>query len=213
MSSVGRAKTVAITQHILQLSCVQMTHPFSMLTNFRSSFTIAKQLCLAQATLAALFLFPALSLGQETPVNVPPNPAPSPEVGGTTAELNPITVVGQLNEARAQIVPSLGATKYSIGQPQIQTQSQGDNAPFNQTILRAPGVSQDSFGQVHVRDEHANLQYRINDVLIPEGISGFGQEIDTRWVDNVSLITGSLPAQFGFRTTGIVDITPKKGWP
>ena len=66
---------------------------------------------------------------------------------------------------------------------------------------------------MHVRDEHANLQFRINDVLIPEGISGFGQEIDTRWVNNVSLITGSLPAQFGFRTTGIVDIHTKKGWP
>lgn len=182
-----------------------------MPTNFRFSFT--KELCLAQATLAALFFFPALSLGQEAPANVPANPAPSPEAGGTIAELNPITVVGRLNETRAQIVPSLGATEYSIGQPQIQTQSQGDNAPFNQTILRAPGVSQDSFGQVHVRDEHANLQFRINDVLIPEGISGFGQEIDTRWVNNVSLITGSLPAQFGFRTTGIVDIHTKKGWP
>jgi outer membrane receptor protein involved in Fe transport len=180
-----------------------------MPTNFRFSFT--KQECLAQATLAALFFFPALSLSQEQSASVPADTATPSQQGETSAELNPITVVGQLNEARAQIVPSLGATKYSIGQPQIQTQSQGDNAPFNQTLLRGPGVSQDSFGQVHVRDEHANLQYRINDVLIPEGISGFGQEIDTRWVDNVSLITGSLPAQFGFRTTGIVDIHTKEG--
>jgi outer membrane cobalamin receptor len=124
--------------------------------------------------------------------------------------LDPITVVGQLNEARDQIVPYLGATKYSIGQPQIQTQSQGDNAPFNQVVLRTPGVSQDSFGQLHVRDEHANLQFRIDDVLIPEGITGFGQEIDTRLIDNVNLITGSLPAQFGFRTTGIIDIHTKQ---
>ncbi|MBV9390377.1 MAG: TonB-dependent receptor [Verrucomicrobia bacterium] len=129
----------------------------------------------------------------------------------TATELNPIVVTGQLNEARSLIVPSLGATKYTIGQPQIQTQSQGDNAPFNQVILRAPGVAQDSYGQLHVRDEHANLQYRINDVLIPEGITGFGQEIDTRLVDSVSLITGSLPAQYGFRTSGIIDIHVKEG--
>jgi len=64
-------------------------------------------------------------------------------------------------------------------QQQIQTQSQSANAPLNQVILRAPGVAQDSYGQLHVRDEHANLQYRIDDVLIPEGITGFGQEIDT----------------------------------
>ena len=51
----------------------------------------------------------------------------------------------------------------------------------------------------------------INDVLIPEGISGFGQELATRFVDHLSLITGALPAQFGYRTAGIVDIHTKSG--
>ena len=140
--------------------------------------------------------------------------AASPQQGAqntSSTELNQVVVIGQLNEARDQIVPYLGATKYSIGQQQIQTQSQGPNAPFNQVILRAPGVAQDSYGQLHVRDEHANLQFRINDVLIPEGISGFGQEIDTHLVNSVDLITGSLPAQFGFRTSGIIDIHTKDG--
>ena len=82
---------------------------------------------------------------------------------------------------------------------------------FNQTILRFPGVAQDSFGQLHVRGEHANLQYRIDDVLLPEGITGFGQELSTRFIDNISLITGALPAQFGFRTTGVLDIHAKSG--
>ena len=36
-------------------------------------------------------------------------------------------------------------------------QAQGEDAPFNQTILRFPGVAQDSFGQLHLRGEHANL--------------------------------------------------------
>jgi outer membrane receptor protein involved in Fe transport len=129
----------------------------------------------------------------------------------SSTELSPVVVIGQLNEARDQIVPYLGATRYSIGQEQIQTQSQGSNAPFNQVILRMPGVAQDSYGQLHVRGEHANLQFRIDDVLIPEGITGFGQEIDTHWVKSVDLITGTLPAQFGFRTTGIIDIHTKAG--
>src|ERR1700719_1075305 len=141
-------------------------------------------------------------------------PAASPAQRGqnpSSTELNPVIVIGQLDQARDQIVPYLGATKYSIGQQQIQTQSQGANAPFNQVILRAPGVAQDSYGQLHVRDEHANLQFRIDDVLIPEGITGFGQEIDTHLVKSVDLITGSLPAQFGFRTSGIIDIHTKDG--
>src|SRR6266436_3167519 len=158
------------------------------------------------AFLLSLFIFPIATFAQNA------LPTASPETNQTSSDtLDSITVVGQLNEARDQIVPYLGATKYSIDQTQIRTQSQGDNASFNQVILRAPGVSQDSFGQLHVRDEHANLQFRIDDVLIPEGITGFGQEIDTHLVSSVNLITGSLPAQFGFRTSGIIDIHTKEG--
>jgi outer membrane cobalamin receptor len=165
----------------------------------------------AQSRLAPILLyflvaFPGVVRSQTTAPAGSPTATPA-----ATQTLDTVTVVGQLNEARDQIVPYLGATKYSIGQTQIQSQSQGDNAPFNQVILRSPGVSQDSFGQLHVRDEHANLQFRIDDVLIPEGITGFGQEIDTRLVNSVDLITGSLPAQFGFRTTGIIDIHTKEG--
>jgi outer membrane receptor protein involved in Fe transport len=122
-------------------------------------------------------------------------------------------VIGHLDEAREQIVPNLGATAYTFGREQIETLSQGANAPFSQVILRAPGVTQDSAanGDLHVRGEHANLQYRINDVLLPEGISGFGLELDPRFVDQMQLITGTLPAQYGFRTAGVVDIHTKSG--
>jgi hypothetical protein len=117
----------------------------------------------------------------------------------------------ELDISREQIVPSLGATRYTVGPDRLDSQAQGENSPFNQTILRFPGVAQDSFGQLHVRGEHANLQYRIDDVLLPESIPGFGQELQTRLADNISLITGSLPAQYGFRTTGVLDIHTKSG--
>jgi len=136
--------------------------------------------------------------------------------GGATnvSTLPEMTVYGRLDQARSQIQPDLGATAYSVSQPQIESESQGENAPFNQVVLRAPGVAQDSAanGDLHVRGEHANLQYRINDVLLPEGITGFGLELDPRFVNNMELITGSLPAQYGFRTAGIVDIQTKDGF-
>ena len=46
----------------------------------------------------------------------------------SSPELNPVVVIGQRDQARDQIVPCLGATRYSIGQQQIQTQSQGANS-------------------------------------------------------------------------------------
>ncbi|PYJ40818.1 MAG: TonB-dependent receptor [Verrucomicrobia bacterium] len=141
-----------------------------------------------------------------------PTPAPAGSPAGATATAEQVVVTSQeLDISREEIVPSLGATRYTVGPDRIDSQPQGENAPFNQTILRFPGVAQDSFGQLHVRGEHANLQYRIDDVLLPESIPGFGQELETRFADSISLITGALPAQFGFRTTGVIDIHTKNG--
>ena len=117
-----------------------------------------------------------------------------------------------LDEARAQISPSLGATIYTLDSEKIDSQSQGEFASFDQTFYRFPGVAQDELDKrLHVRGEEANLQYRINGMLLPDGLSGFGQELSTKFLDSVSLITGTLPAQYGNRTAGIVDIPTKTG--
>jgi outer membrane receptor protein involved in Fe transport len=145
-------------------------------------------------------------------VTASPSPTPSTTAtpGTATAE-NVVVTAQELDISREQIVPSLGATRYTVGPDRLDSQAQGENAQFNQTMLRFPGVAQDSFGQLHVRGEHANLQYRIDDVLLPESIPGFGPELATRFADNISLITGALPAQFGFRETGVIDIHTKNG--
>jgi outer membrane receptor protein involved in Fe transport len=122
-----------------------------------------------------------------------------------------VVVTSKLEDVTSEIVPSLGATVHTIGRDQIDALPQGDDAPFQQVLLRSPGVVQDSFGEVHVRGEHGNLQYRINGILLPEGLNGFAQEVDTHFVESVSLTDGTLPAEFGFRNSGIVDVTTKTG--
>ncbi|HEY1893698.1 MAG TPA: TonB-dependent receptor [Chthoniobacterales bacterium] len=152
----------------------------------------------------------SMAMAQDPTASPSPSASPTGSPGTATAE-NVVVTSQELDISREQIVPSLGATRYTVGPDRLDSQAQGENAPFNQTILRFPGVAQDSFGQLHVRGEHANLQYRIDDVLLPESIPGFGQELQTRLADNISLITGALPAQFGFRTTGVLDIHSKSG--
>ena len=139
---------------------------------------------------------------------MPQQASPPPE-GGLSLDLE--VVAKQLDVARQQIQPNLGATVYDFGRQAIETQPQGDNQQLNQLLLQAPGVAQDSFGQIHVRGDHANLQYRINGVQLPEGINVFGQALQTRLANSVSLITGALPAQYGLRTAGIIDIQTKTG--
>jgi len=45
---------------------------------------------------------------------------------------------------------------------------------------------------------------------LPEGLSVFGQAIESRFADSMSLITGALPAQYGSRR-GRGDIQTKSG--
>jgi outer membrane receptor protein involved in Fe transport len=132
-----------------------------------------------------------------------PSSSSSPEEIVVTAK--------RLDTKRDDIAPSLGASDYVIDSKSIANQPQGVDNGFNQILLQAPGVSQDSYGQLHVRNEHANLQYRINGIILPEGISGFGQTLDPRFAENIDIITGTLPAQYGYRTSGVVDITTKSG--
>jgi outer membrane receptor protein involved in Fe transport len=163
-------------------------------------------------TAATALLFGVSIAMAQNPAPTAASPTPSTTATPGTATAEQVVVTSQeLDISREAIVPSLGATRYTVGPDRLDSQAQGENAPFNQTLLRFPGVEQDSFGQLHVRDEHGNLQYRIDDVLIPESIPGFGPELQTRFADNISLITGALPAQFGFRTTAIVDIHTKSG--
>ncbi|MYN40031.1 TonB-dependent receptor [Duganella sp. FT109W] len=135
-----------------------------------------------------------------------PDEAPMQQVEVTAAHLK---------SARIDLSPNVGTTIYSIDKHMVDQLGQGDNTPFNEVLLRLPGVSQDSkgSGSIHVRDDHANVQYRVNGVQLPESISGFGQSIDTRFVESTDFITGALPAQFGLRTAGIVDIQTKEGLP
>lgn len=131
---------------------------------------------------------------------------------GGAVVLDSVDVIAQqLDIARLQIQPSLGASTYVFDQAALQAIPQGENAPLNQVLLQAPGVAQDSFGQVHVRGDHANVQYRINGVELPEGLSVFGQALETRFARSISLITGALPAQYGFQTAGVLDIQTKTG--
>ena len=70
---------------------------------------------------------------------------------------------------------------------------------------------QDEFGEIHVRGDHGDIQYRINGISLPESLNGFAQEVDTHVIEGVTLLTGAMPAEFGDRTAGVIDITAKSG--
>ncbi|MCE3254767.1 MAG: TonB-dependent receptor [Rickettsiaceae bacterium] len=117
----------------------------------------------------------------------------------------------KLDKSRNNLSTTTGTSAYSFDQEAIGNSALGNVTSLNKLLLQAPGVTQDSVGQIHVRNDHSNLQYRINGIILPESISSFGQILDVHFIDNVTLLTGALPAQYGYRTAGVVDIKIKQG--
>jgi len=123
-----------------------------------------------------------------------------------------VVTAQRLNVARTEIQTQTGASTYTITSEAISDiPGGGQNVPLNQVLLQAPDVVQDSFGQLHVRADHNDLQYRLNGIILPEGISVFGQTLSPRLISSLSLITGALPAEYGLRTAGIIDLATNSG--
>ncbi len=150
-----------------------------------------------------------------------PKEKPKPRrvhVRAMPAPAAPVTPAAQLNAkadafdaGRSNLYTTIGTTSDTISHATIDALPQGANATVEQILLQAPGVSQDSAasGLLHVRNDHANVQFRINGVMLPDGVTGFGSIFDVNFIGSIALVTGALPAEFGMRTVGLVDITTR----
>ena len=139
-------------------------------------------------------------------------PPPSPEQVAAQAAENVMRQNQVLDQKITNnITPPLGATTYVITQQAIENQPGGTNTPLDKVLLQAPGVTQDADvqGGIHIRNEHANIAYRFNGILLPEGVQGFGQVLESNFIGSMALLTGVLPAQYGLRTAGVLDITTR----
>jgi outer membrane cobalamin receptor len=121
-----------------------------------------------------------------------------------------VVTASRLDIARAKLEPSLGASTYTLSNEAVESRPGSETVSIGQILLQAPGVSQDGSGQIRVRSQ-GDLQYRINNVVLPEGFTDLGESLSARLADKVQLVTGALPAQYGLHVGGIVNITTKSG--
>jgi outer membrane receptor protein involved in Fe transport len=133
-----------------------------------------------------------------------------------TAPLTLKVITERLNKARNDLAPDIGATAYRFDQAAIQKLPEGQNTNLAQVLQQAPGVSQDAYAQgqeqIHIHGENGGgIQYRINDIFLPEAVTSFGEIFSPRFVHSITLLTGVLPAEIGYRNEGIIDIHTKDG--
>jgi opacity protein-like surface antigen/outer membrane receptor protein involved in Fe transport len=193
------------------------------------NYLLSRALLGGAAALAALVAIDAARAQSTQEVKLPqvvvhgarkqkPQPRPAARRAAppsTVPPVSPAEAVTQksnsFDQARSNLYTTIGTTSDTKSHDTIEALPQGTNAPVERVLLQAPGVSQDSAaaGLLHVRNDHANVQFRINGVMLPDAVSGFGSFLDTNFIGSLSLVTGALPAEYGLRTVGLVDITTR----
>ncbi len=127
-----------------------------------------------------------------------------------------VAIIATLNQARNALSSETGSTVYRFTDQNIDQLPRGDNTPLNDVLIQAPGVTQDSYGQgqgqIHIHALNGGgIQYRLNGVFLPEAVSSFGQLFSSYFIKSVTLIDNFMPAQFGYRNEGVIDIHSKDG--
>lgn len=101
---------------------------------------------------------------------------------------------------------------YSLSRKEIETLPRGNNIDFSELLFTIPSAVNGSLKQVHIRQDHANFQVRIDGVPIPDTVtSTFSDVITPRAWERADIILGGPEAQYGNRTAAVIDVTSKSG--
>jgi len=115
--------------------------------------------------------------------------------------------------AKRNLVSSAPSSTKEINKDTIETLPQGDDIKLPKLLATTiPGIIQGPFGQSFIRGNHANIQYQIDGVQLPDSPSNtFGQAFSPRNIDHMEVITGGVPAEYGERLSAVVNIITKSG--
>ena len=118
-------------------------------------------------------------------------------------------------EVRSPLAPiqyKASSETYSVSRKDIEALPRGNNVELQDVLITIPGAVYGSLKQVHIRQDHANIQLRIDGVPIPDTVSStFSDVISPRAWERADIILGGMEAQYGNKTAAVLDITTKSG--
>lgn len=127
------------------------------------------------------------------------------------AQSDIVVTAQRLDTARTRIEPDLGASTYTLTNDAIENRPGGETRNLGSILVQVPGVRREGSGRIVVRGSAGGVQYRLNNIIIPDGVADFGEMLSARLADRTILVTGALPAQYGLSTGGVVNVITKSG--
>ena len=115
--------------------------------------------------------------------------------------------------AKRRVQDPAPTSSVEITKEKVEELPQGEAISLPKLVTTtSPGVVAGPFGQMFIRGNHANIQYQIDGVQLPDSPSNtFGDAFSPRNIDHMELITGGIPAEYGERLAAVMNIITKTG--
>ncbi|MFN2455236.1 MAG: TonB-dependent receptor [Pyrinomonadaceae bacterium] len=132
-----------------------------------------------------------------------------------------------------ELTLSVGGTaetvNVSAGMSLVEPDKTSSDTDINQTILdrpigaspsrgveaivaSAPGITADDNGRLHPRGSESQVQYVVDGVPITDNLSAiFSTSLDARTLRTVEVLTGGIPAEFGDKLAGVINVNTRSG--
>ncbi|GAC1535837.1 MAG: hypothetical protein NVS2B9_01310 [Myxococcales bacterium] len=120
-------------------------------------------------------------------------------------------VVIEAERPKAPLPAKTAASASTLDRENIKELPRGDTASVNEILATQPGFVNDAFGNLYARGNHANIQYQIDGVPLPDSVSGlFGGFLSPKLVDSMEILTGGLGAEYGDRLASVVNLNTRR---
>jgi outer membrane receptor protein involved in Fe transport len=126
---------------------------------------------------------------------------------GAAAAIQQVTVTDSV----MGVAPS--TTHVDFDEEQLEKRPlQAANRDLAAVVESVPGVVPEENGRMHMRGAEAQPQYVLDGVPLTENLSSTSATApDTENLRSTQVITGNLPAEFGERIAGVINLTTRSG--
>lgn len=109
--------------------------------------------------------------------------------------------------------PTLTGTRTAVSRTLLDRMPAATGSRGIESVLVSfPGFAQNANGAIHPRGAHNQMTYVVDGLAISDQLTGaFANALDTGMVQNVELMTGNIPAEFGAKISGVAVVTTRSG--
>jgi outer membrane receptor for ferrienterochelin and colicin len=113
----------------------------------------------------------------------------------------------------ATVEPDRTSSDTDISQTLIERQAgAAPSRGIEAIVASAPGIATDDNGRMHPRGSESQVQYVVDGVPITDNLSAiFSTSLDARTLRTVEVLTGGIPAEFGDRLAGVINVNTRSG--